>query len=35
VKRNGQLLIVAQDFSPSRINVAVRDHRIKNILGVG
>jgi hypothetical protein len=34
VKRNGQLPIVSADFNPFRINVAVRDHRIKNVMGV-
>jgi hypothetical protein len=35
VKRNGELLIVSQDFDPYRINVAVVDHDVKQVLGIG
>lgn len=35
VTRDGELLIVSQDFNPYRINVAVRDHLVKRMMGVG
>ena len=35
VKRDGVLLIVTQDFQPYRINVAVRDHVVKRVVGIG
>lgn len=35
VRRNGRWLVVTEDYSPSRINVAVRDGRVKRALSVG
>ena len=35
VRRNGRWLAVTEDYSPSRINVAVRDGRVKRALSVG
>ena len=34
-KRNGKNLIVTADYSPQRINVAVRDRRVVGIRGIG
>jgi hypothetical protein len=34
-RRNGKDLVVTQDFSFSRINVAVRDRRVTRVFGVG
>jgi len=35
VRRDGRWLAVTEDYSPSRINVAVRDGRVKRALSVG
>jgi hypothetical protein len=34
VRRNGEWLVVTQDFRSDRINVAVRDRRVRRIVGV-
>lgn len=34
VRRNGNALAVTDDFVPNRINVAVRDRRVKRVTGV-
>lgn len=35
VKRNGEWLAVTEDFSPSRINVAVREGTVVRIVSIG
>jgi hypothetical protein len=35
VRRNGEDLIVTTDFRTDRANVAVRDHRITRVVGIG
>lgn len=35
VRRNGRWLAVTEDYSTSRINVAVRDGRVRRALSVG
>ncbi len=35
VKRDGRWLAVTEDYSPSRINVAVRDGRVRRAISVG
>ena len=34
VRRNGEDLVVTQDFRTDRINVAVRRHVVKRIVGI-
>jgi hypothetical protein len=34
VRRDGEWLVVTQDFLANRINVAVRDRRVRRIVGI-